>query len=69
MLAQMEAGTVHAEPQDEALVTYAEKLTKSEAIIDWTQPASTHSQKGKRFKCMAGGSNALSGRCIANLAG
>jgi len=31
---------VHAEPQDESLVTYAEKLTKSEAFIDWRQPAS-----------------------------
>lgn len=41
VLAQMEAGTLHAEPQNEALVTYAEKLTKGEAIIDWTQPAST----------------------------
>lgn len=39
VLEQMEAGTVIAEPQDETLVTYAEKLTKSEAIIDWTQPA------------------------------
>lgn len=41
VLAQMEAGTLHAEPQDETLVTYAEKLTKSEAIIDWTQSART----------------------------
>ena len=41
VLAQMEAGTLHAEPQNEALVTYAEKLTKGEAIIDWAQPAST----------------------------
>jgi len=40
-LAQMEAGTLRAEPQDESLVTYAEKLTKSEAIIDWTQSASS----------------------------
>jgi methionyl-tRNA formyltransferase len=39
-LALMEAGTAHAEPQDETLVTYAEKLTKSEAFIDWTQSAS-----------------------------
>ncbi len=39
VLAQLEAGTVQAEPQDEALVTYAEKLEKSEAVIDWTQPA------------------------------
>ena len=41
VLAQMEAGTLRAEPQDESLVTYAEKLTKSEAIIDWTQSASS----------------------------
>ncbi|HEY8098268.1 MAG TPA: methionyl-tRNA formyltransferase [Methylobacter sp.] len=39
VLAQIEAGTVHPEPQDEALVTYAEKLEKSEAVVDWTQPA------------------------------
>ena len=39
VLAQIEAGTVHAEKQDEALVTYAEKLEKSESVIDWTQPA------------------------------
>ena len=41
VLAQMEAGTLHAEPQDESLVTYAEKLTKNEATIDWTQSART----------------------------
>lgn len=41
VLAQMEAGTLHAEPQDESLVTYAEKLTKGEAIIDWTESAGT----------------------------
>jgi methionyl-tRNA formyltransferase len=41
VLAQMEEGVLHAEPQDESLVTYAEKLTKGEAVIDWTQSAST----------------------------
>jgi methionyl-tRNA formyltransferase len=39
VLKQIEAGTVHPERQDEALVTYAEKLEKSEAVIDWAQPA------------------------------
>jgi methionyl-tRNA formyltransferase len=32
-------GTASAEPQDEALVTYAEKLDKSEALIDWSHSA------------------------------
>ncbi|MDO9164214.1 MAG: methionyl-tRNA formyltransferase [Methylococcaceae bacterium] len=39
VLAQIKAGTLQAERQDESLVTYAEKLEKAEADIDWTQPA------------------------------
>lgn len=41
VLLQIENGTLHAEPQDENLVTYAAKLTKEEAMIDWTQSAET----------------------------
>lgn len=33
------AGTLVPEPQDEALATYAKKLTKDEALLDWTLPA------------------------------
>jgi methionyl-tRNA formyltransferase len=36
---------VHAEKQNEALVTYAEKLEKSEAVLDWTQPAEQLARK------------------------
>lgn len=39
VLAQIEAGTLHAEKQDESLVTYAEKLDKKEAWIDWQHSA------------------------------
>ncbi|MGR8940144.1 MAG: methionyl-tRNA formyltransferase [Gammaproteobacteria bacterium] len=39
VLMQIEDGTVNAEPQDEAQVTYAAKLEKSEAQLDWTRPA------------------------------
>jgi methionyl-tRNA formyltransferase len=39
MLIQIESGTLHAEKQDENLVTYAEKLTKQEALLDWNLPA------------------------------
>ncbi|MGR9045412.1 MAG: methionyl-tRNA formyltransferase [Gammaproteobacteria bacterium] len=39
VLKQLEAGNCKPEPQDEARVTYAEKLDKSEAVIDWTQSA------------------------------
>lgn len=36
---QFAAGTVIAEPQDETLVTYAHKLEKHEAQLDWTDSA------------------------------
>lgn len=39
VLAKLEAGELTPEAQDEALVTYAEKLEKSEAEIDWREPA------------------------------
>ena len=39
VLAQIDAGTLHAEKQDESLVTYAEKLEKSESVLDWTLSA------------------------------
>ncbi len=39
MLDQYQQGTVRAEAQDEALVTYAHKLEKHEAVLDWTDTA------------------------------
>ncbi len=39
VLTEMHTGSVIAEPQDESLVTYAEKLTKAEAELDWQQSA------------------------------
>ena len=39
VLGQMENGSLVAEKQDEALVTYAEKLEKSEAMLDWALSA------------------------------
>jgi methionyl-tRNA formyltransferase len=45
VLRQLENGTLHAETQEEALVTYAEKLDKSEATIDWSDSADFISRK------------------------
>ena len=39
VLPLIELGTCNAEKQDERLVTFAEKMTKSEAVLDWTQKA------------------------------
>lgn len=39
VITQIQAGTVVAEVQDESLVTYAHKLEKSEAVLDWSKTA------------------------------
>ncbi len=39
VLQKIEGGTLAPEKQDESLVTYAEKLQKSEALLDWRQTA------------------------------
>ncbi len=39
VIRQLETGTIITEKQDENLVTYAEKLTKLEANLDWSKPA------------------------------
>ena len=38
-LAMMEAGAIEEQPQDEALATYAPKVTRAMARIDWGKPA------------------------------
>ena len=42
-------GKLAAEAQDEALVTYAAKLTKAEAVLDWTCSAQELSRKVRAF--------------------
>ncbi|WP_175652485.1 methionyl-tRNA formyltransferase, partial [Pseudomonas sp. Marseille-P9899] len=38
-IAGLGAGTLHGEVQDDALATYAHKLNKDEARLDWSRPA------------------------------
>lgn len=42
-------GQLDAEPQDEALVTYAAKLNKSEAVLDWHKSADELSRQVRAF--------------------
>jgi len=39
VLPGIEAGTVKAIPQDDAETTYASKLDKQQAMVDWSRPA------------------------------
>ena len=45
----IESGTLQAQPQDEAGVTYAEKISKEEARLDWTQAAPDLERKVRGF--------------------
>lgn len=38
-LTMLEAGTAHPVPQDDAQATYARKIDKGEALIEWDRPA------------------------------
>ena len=42
-------GTLRPRPQDDALATYASKLSKDEALIDWTRPAADLARKVRAF--------------------
>jgi methionyl-tRNA formyltransferase len=45
----IEAGTLVAQPQDDALATYARKLQKAEALIDWALPAAVLERQVRAF--------------------
>ncbi len=48
-LSQLETGKAQAIPQDESEVTYAAKITKEEAGIDWSLPARTLARAVRAF--------------------
>ena len=48
-LTQLAGGGLHAQPQDESLATYAAKLTKDEARLDWQQDAQVLARAVRAF--------------------
>lgn len=48
-LQQLQDGTLRGEEQDNSRATYAHKLTKDEALIDWAQPASAIERRIRAF--------------------
>ena len=49
MLPAIEAGAVRPQPQDEGGVTYARKVEKSEALMDWSRPAQELERQVRAF--------------------
>ena len=48
-LARLEAGTAHAEPQNPATVTYAPKVDRDSARLDWTRQAGALARQVRAF--------------------
>ena len=58
-LAEAAAGRLHPRPQPEAGVTYAAKIAKSEATIDWREPAATIERRLRAFDPFPGARSTL----------
>ncbi|MGJ7509559.1 methionyl-tRNA formyltransferase [Variovorax sp. GT1P44] len=63
-LRQADAGILHAEPQPAEGVTYAHKVEKNEAQVDWTQDAATIVRRIRAFDPFPGASSALDGETV-----
>ncbi|AIL32087.1 methionyl-tRNA formyltransferase [Basilea psittacipulmonis] len=55
---------INAQPQPEVGITYAQKLTKQEAQLDWNESASTLERKIRAFNPVPGASVSLKGERI-----
>ncbi len=62
LLPRLTAGTVRATPQDPALATYAAKIDKAEARIDWHQPAAVLDRMIRAFDPFPGAQAGLAGQ-------
>jgi len=58
----LEQGTLTGEPQNDDDATYAKKLDKAEAVIDWTQSAEVLARKVRAFNPWPAASCSLNGR-------
>ncbi len=57
-------GGLQAVPQPQAGVTYAHKIEKHEAVIDWTQPALQIARRVRAFNPFPGASSSVQGEVI-----
>jgi methionyl-tRNA formyltransferase len=48
-LAALDAGRVHAEPQNDAQATYAGRIAKRDALLDWSRPAEILARQVRAF--------------------
>ncbi len=58
------SGALRPVPQTEQGVTYAEKISKDEARVDWTQPAEVLARRIRAFDPAPGANTALAGESL-----
>jgi methionyl-tRNA formyltransferase len=63
-LARAAAGTLQPQPQPETGATYAAKIDKREAAIDWTLPATVLERRLRAFDPFPGASSVLNGAVV-----
>ncbi|MCM2342724.1 methionyl-tRNA formyltransferase [Rhodoferax sp.] len=63
-LGQAELGQLHPVPQPLEGITYASKVDKAEAAINWSQTAQTISQRVRAFNPFPGASTVLAGETL-----
>ncbi|MDM7942010.1 MAG: methionyl-tRNA formyltransferase [Hydrogenophaga sp.] len=57
-------GSLRAQKQPDAGVTYAHKIDKAEAALDWTAPAATLARRVRAFNPFPGAATGLAGEAI-----
>lgn len=61
VLAQLERGQLNAEPQTVAGVSYAAKITRADAVIDWSEAAPVIERKVRAFNPLPGATTTIRG--------
>jgi methionyl-tRNA formyltransferase len=63
-LGALAKGPLAGRPQPEAGITYAAKITKAEAMIDWRAPAASIERRLRAFDPAPGGRSVLAGETV-----
>ncbi|MBI5937471.1 MAG: methionyl-tRNA formyltransferase [Betaproteobacteria bacterium] len=64
LLPRLEAGAVQAEAQDDSLATYAKKIGKADAAVDWRRPAGEIDHQVRAFNPAPGAFASWQGEAI-----
>ncbi len=64
LMPRLERGEVRAVPQDEARATYAAKISKQEAAMDWRRPAAEIDRQVRAFNPVPGAHATLAGEPV-----